>query len=101
MAAKKYKDGMRPSMKDSMRRERSADMASNTMGQKLKDAGDSMMDLNDDKGQFAYLPQQVISKKYPVPAYDDQYNEQGREYQDREMDRTVSQAKRQKLDRHF
>lgn len=69
-----------------------------------KDRQDSMNDYNmikEDPNAFAHLPQEVMSKKYPEANYLSEYYEQGGDYQDKDMRERASQAKKQKLDRHF
>lgn len=57
--------------------------------------------ISEDSSKFAYLPQEVMSKKYPDMDYNSEMYEQGRHYQDQQMMEMEKQAKKQRLNKHF
>jgi len=90
MAKKKYYQGKK-------------DRKDESKGMKRKLAGDygSMEMFKDDKSAFAYVPQNVMSYKFPMNDYNNEYNQEGRSYQDMQMDAMAAQSAKQKMNKHF
>jgi len=61
----------------------------------------SMNFKSEDKSAFAYVPQEVMSIKYPMNDYNNEYYEDGMAKQDWQIDAMSAQSRKQNLDTNF